>query len=388
MNLLEPEAYHTKKGKIQVPKILVIGPYTRSVISFRGELIKEFVRRSYEVYVLAPETGYEKELATIGAEFIRIPLKRNGFNPFTDIRLILFLYKTFNSIKPDKVFLYAIKPVVYGSLAAYYAGVKNIFSMITGLGYVFTGQGLRQKALRLLITRLYRRALAKNKKVFFQNPDDFNLFLNHGLVSADRTVLVNGSGVDLDTYGYTDPLPDPVSFLLIARLIRDKGIVEYIEAAALLKKKYPQVVFKLLGPFDSNPNAIKPEVLDKWLDAGVIEYLGETNDVRPYLAAASVYVLPSYREGTPRSVLEAMSMGRPVITTEAPGCRETVLQGVNGFLVPVKDSAKLAEAMEEFINNPYIIEKMGQKSHELAREKYDVRKINRVILESMGLEAE
>ena len=368
-------------------KILVVSHYARSLINFRGEMIKKIISSGHDVVALGPEEGFEDELKELGAQYIQYPLQRTGLNPLTDLESYRELIRIMKEVEPDVVFSNAIKPVIYGSLAASKLGIKHIYSMITGPGYVFVDNGSKkQKIIQRFVKLLYRRALAKNKAVFFQNPDDEKLFKEIGIISGNtKTVLVNGSGVDVEKNYYAAPLQEPFSFLLIARLIWDKGIQEYVEAARIVKQKYPQVHFYLLGPYDSNPAAIKSDDIERWSEEGVINYLGETNDVRPYIAKSSVFVLPSFREGTPRSVLEAMSMGRPVITTDAPGCRETVKDGVNGFLVPVKDSTTLAEAMEKFIQTPELIEQMGWESRKIAEEKYDVHKVNEVIVREMEL---
>jgi glycosyltransferase involved in cell wall biosynthesis len=367
-------------------RILIVSHYARSLLNFRGELIKSMVGLGHEVFAAAPEEGFEEKLKALGASYLRYPLRRTGLNPLQDLGSLLALIRMMRKIEPDVVLSYAIKPVIYGSLAARLAGVKRVFSMITGLGFVFVNGGAKQKVLRRVVGLMYRAAFKGNRAVFFQNPDDEQLIKEMGIIGGSpKTVLINGSGVDTERYYYVPVRKEPLSFLLIARLIWDKGIREYAEAARMLKSRYPEVAFSLLGPYDSNPAAIKPEDVEGWVEEGVIEYLGETDDVRPYLADAGVYVLPSYREGTPRSVLEAMSMGRPVITTDAPGCRETVEDGVNGFLVPVRDAEALAGAMEKFIQNPELIGQMGAQSRKIAEEKYDVHKVNKVILSAMGL---
>ncbi|MBZ0297946.1 MAG: glycosyltransferase family 4 protein, partial [Anaerolineae bacterium] len=259
-------------------------------------------------------------------------------------------------------------------------------SMITGLGFAFSDQARQSVRFRLISQSargLYRLALRCNTKVFFQNPDDRSLFLALNLAKEDQMILINGSGVDVDHFSVT-PLPsEEITFLLIARLIQDKGIYEYAKAAAQLKAKYRDIVFQLLGPFDHHPQAVKPSNVSAW--KGTISYCGETSDVRPFIKRCSVYVLPSYREGTPRTVLEAMAMGRPIITTDAPGCRETVRDGENGLLVPVRDVDALVAGMEYFIRNPQQIARMGQRSREIAEERYDVHKVNAVIMETMQL---
>ena len=367
-------------------KIVIISHYSPSLINFRGDLIRAMVELGHKVICLGPEAGFEQPLQELGADYRQIPLHRTGLNPLKDVKTLFSLRKVLKEIRPDIVFSYTVKPIVYGSIAAHMAGVRRMYAMIEGLGYVFIGQSLKQKFLRQLVCFLYHKALKYNKAVFFLNPDDMRLFVDNSIVpKAVKPVLLNGIGVNIEKFAFAPPKLSPVTFLLIARLIKDKGILEYVESARLLKQKYPAAKFQLLGPLDINPAAITQEQLERWTKEGIIEYLGKTNDVRPYIAEASVYVLPSYREGTPRSVLEAMSMGRPIITTDAPGCRETVIDGKNGFLVPVKDVDALKSAMEKFILEPDLISRMGKQSRVIAEEKYDVRKVNRVILQEMGL---
>ena len=372
-------------------RIVVIASLAESLLNFRSPLIAALLREGHEVICCAP--GHDPQLAlrleALGASFLPIALDRTGINPLGDIRALLQLRRLFRRLRPDLVLGYTIKPVIYGSLAARLAGVPRIFSMITGLGYAFMGKSAKQRAVNLIVCTLYRTALRANRRVFFQNRDDLALFLERRLIrSQEQAVLINGSGVDLAEFPAQPPVLRPITFLLIARLLKDKGIYEYVEACAILKKRYPKVQFQLLGPLDSNPSAIAREQVEAWTRGGSIDYLGETGDVRPYIAAATVYVLPSYREGTPRTVLEAMAMGRPVITTDAPGCRETVREGENGFLVPVREVGGLVQAMERFILSPELALGMGRRSRELAEEKYDVHKVNGVIMKTLGLQGE
>ncbi len=367
-------------------KIMIIAGLDRSLLLFRSELIKEWLSMGLEVTAAAPGDDIKNRLEQMGAKYVSIPLNRAGLNPIKDIYLMASLMRLLRKERPDYLFLYTIKPVIYGSLASIVLPTCNIFSMITGLGYVFIAQKGKDWFLKKLVSLLYRAALRRNRNVFFQNPDDAGEFINLGIVEEGKVVLVNGSGVDTDYYYLAPLLEKPVTFILIARLLIEKGIVEYVEAARLVKNCYSEAVFKLIGwPLEGDLSVIKFEKVEKWKEEGVVEILGETDDVRPFIAGSSVYVLPSYREGTPRTVLEAMSMGRAIITTDAPGCRETVVNNVNGFLVPVKDVEALAGAMEEFILEPDLIVNMGRESRQLAEEKYDVRKVNRAINKTMGI---
>jgi len=271
-------------------------------------------------------------------------------------------------------------------LVAYLLKVPTRFALITGLGFNFTGKANRLISLmRVFLKMVYRFSLQKSSKVFFQNPDDKYYFESIKILKQSHpSVVINGSGVNLDHFSVA-PLPINISFLMVARLLGDKGIREYIYAAKLIKKKHPNINFSLVGWIDEHPDAIKQKDLDDWVNDGIISFLGKLEDVRPAISDCCVYVLPSYREGTPRTVLEAMAMGRPIITTDAPGCRETVINGKNGFLVPVKSIDALVEAMLKFIKNPELCIHMGKKSRLLAEEKYDVNKVNAVMLKEMGI---
>lgn len=368
-------------------KILLIGSLAESLINFRGPLIRQMVSAGHEVMAAAPDisAGLRVKLRALGVRSFSIKLRRTGFNPIMDLYTILMLYRLCRREKPDVFLAYTIKPVIYGSIAASWAGVPGIYSMITGLGYAFTSHDRRGSWVRRLARQLYRVALKDNDKVFFQNPDDLSYFQSeHMIRKTGQDILINGSGVDLD-YFRPAPMPAQCSFLLIARLIRDKGIEDYVRAARILRPKYPDACFRLVGWMDSNPNSISSDELAVWKKERVIEYLGPLEDVRPAIRDCAVYVLPSYREGTPRTVLEAMAMARPVITTDAPGCRETVSDGVNGYLVPIQSPNALAEAMEKLYLDAELRFNMGQLSRRRAVDKYDVNIVNRMILEGMEL---
>ncbi|MCP3876688.1 MAG: glycosyltransferase family 4 protein [Desulfobacteraceae bacterium] len=368
-------------------KIAIVGSFAESVVSFRGPLLKEIVDHGHIVFACVPNAGTEikNQLAKMGVQYQDIRINRTGMNPFQDFLTLIGLFNLFKRIQPDIVLCYTVKPVIYGSIAAKIAGVPNIYSMITGLGYAFIGEKIKNRVIGKIVQLLYRFGLKGNRYVFFQNKDDLSLFRALDIIKTTRKgILINGSGVDLNFYK-TASFPPKISFLLIARLLIDKGVREYVEAARLIKKDAPDVKFNIAGWIDDNPACISETELLEWINQGYIEYLGKLNDVRSAIESSSVYVLPSYREGMPRTVLEAMSMGRPVITTDAPGCRETVKEGENGFLVPVKDVDELKLAMEKFISNPNLIHTMGKKSNEIARDKFDVKKVNHKMLEIMGL---
>ena len=368
-------------------KIIVIGSFAKSLINFRGPLLKKMAENGHEVFACAPGASerIRDNLLAIGVKYSDVPLDRAGINPAREVCSNLAMFRLFRNIQPNVVLLYTIKPVLYGSIMARLAKVPYIFSIITGLGYAFSDGVHKRPAISVLTRFFYKMSLGVNFKIFFQNPDDVALFSRIGLLrKSEQAVLINGSGVDLE-YFKVAPLPEKVSFLLMGRLIRDKGVIEYVEASRIIRRKYPEVVFRIVGWIDSNPAAVAENQLLSWIKEGIIEYMGKLEDVRPAIEASSVYVLPSYREGTPRSVLEAMAMGRPVITTDAPGCRETVVHGENGFLIPVRDVSALVRAMETLIRKPDLVIRMGHRSRELAEQKYNVDEVNKIILETMRL---
>ena len=371
-------------------KILIIAHHTNSLLMFSAELLMNFVKRGDQVTVCSPENDPDlvERISEMGIDFFQLPLERNGMNPIKDLFTIRFLVKEIVKINPDIVFNFTIKPGIYGTLASRLGKVPQIYTMMTGLGYAFMRTNFKSCIINILVCFLCGFIFPKNTKVFFLNPDDLSLFVKLRLVRKPQAVLVNGQGIDLEYFCKSPLQTNGPIFLMIARLIKDKGIFEYVEAARILKHRHPTAIFRLIGPFDSHPSAISKSQIEIWHEEGLIDYCGETKDVRPFISASSVYVLPSYREGTPRSVLEAMSMGRPIITTDAPGCRETVINGKNGFLVPVKNVDALVKAMEHFIVNPNIIKKMGQCSRDLAVEKFDVNKVNEKIIREMGLVSE
>ena len=368
--------------------ILVLGSIAGSLVAFRGPLLQALVQRGHRVIACAPAAPAHvvEALTAMGVAYRDVPFDRTGLRPGRDLRTLHALAALFREVRPDIVLGYTIKPVIYGSLVAQLTGVPKQFSMITGVGHAFTARNWQARALAPLVRVLYRLALGGNDRLFFQNPDDRALFARLQLVRGpDQAVLINGSGIDLEAFRPV-PLPAGTSFLLLARLIAAKGIREYVAAARIIRARHPHAVFRLAGRIDDHPTAIPAPEVEAWVQEGVIEYLGRLDDVRPAIARSSIYVLPSYYgEGVPRSVLEAMAMGRPIVTTDAPGCRETVRDGANGYLVPVRDVPALVAALERLIAEPVRIAAMGRESRSIAVEKYDVRKVNAVILRAMGL---
>ena len=378
-------------------KFLIISSFFPSVLNFRGKLLEAIHQQGYEIHIIAPDlasfpTEHEK-LLDLDYCVHEVPMQRTGTNPASDLKTLLSMYALIKKIKPDHVLSYTIKPVIYGTLAAWLAKVPNRYALITGLGYAFQNVETHSKRsiFQKLVHALYQQALSRSHKAFFQNPDDLKLFQDLNLLKSQiSSVVVNGSGVNVTDFNIL-PLPTneqqqaKISFLLIARLLIDKGVREYALAAEIIKQKHPNVEFNLVGWIDENPSAITQQELDQWVTKKTVKYWGKLADVRPAIAESSVYVLPSYREGTPRTVLEAMAMGRAIITTDAPGCRETVVDGDNGFLVEVKSVESLVEAMQKFIHHPELIEKMGNRSREIALHKYDVHQVNTHMMQEMGL---
>jgi glycosyltransferase involved in cell wall biosynthesis len=374
-----------------VQTLALVSSIAFSLANFRGPLISALVARQVRVLALAPDFDDKtrEDVRRLGAEPIDISLERTGMRPGRDLVDAVRLCLQLRRLKPDIALCYFVKPVIYGTLAARFAGVRRRYALVAGLGYVYTpgrsGDSLKRKALRLLVSTLYRLAFQACRRVFFQNEDDIADFVGAGLIDAKRVARLNGTGVDLDRLPFTPPPPGPPSFLLMARLLREKGIGEFVDAARIVRARHPQATFRLLGGLDPNPGGLGRDEVERWAAEGVIEWHGHVDDVRPWIAASSVYVLPSYREGKPRSTQEAMAMGRPVITTDAPGCRDTVEEGVNGFLVPVRDADALADAIERFIANPSLVERMGRASRRLAEQRFDVHRINAEILRVMEI---
>jgi glycosyltransferase involved in cell wall biosynthesis len=368
---------------------LIIASFPESILHFRGHLLTALQSKGLKVHVAAPHLieniALRKQLQKLGFVVHSLHLRRTGTNPLTDALTFWQLFRLMCAIRPTYILCYTIKPVIYGSLAAWLARVPNRFALITGLGYAFQGRSIARVVMRELVQWLYGLAIRRTHKVFFQNPDDQIFFQSLGLLSPyTPSCVVNGSGVDLETFAVV-PLPPEPHFLLIARLLGAKGVREYAKAAEKVRLLFPRSLFSLVGWYDENPDSIDLKELDDWVKAGTINFLGRLSDVRPAMANCSVFVLPSYREGTPRTVLEAMAMGRAVITTDVPGCRETVVNGENGFLVPAKSVDDLADAMIKFLIDPNLALRMGQLGRQLAELKYDVHEVNIAMLKEMGI---
>lgn len=371
-------------------RVAFVASYAPSLTLFRGPLIRKIVSLGHSVICAAPDIdeASEAKLVEWGAEPRALSLSRTGLNPLADLATKRALLRLFRAWGPDVVMGYTPKPAIYGSLAARKAGVPHIVPMITGLGYAYLeGGGLKRRMVRQVMTRLYARALAASHGVIFHNKDDAQVLIDLGIVPDDLPVTITrGSGVDLDHYG-AEPLPqfdNGVTFLMIARLVRYKGVAEYCEAARVLKERGIKAHCLLVGPPEAGPAGYPVSELERHADA--VTWLGPSDDVRPHLRDAHVYVLPSYGEGMPRTVLEAMATGRAIITTDTRGCRETVSEGVNGFLVPVGDAKALADAMERLASQPEEIASMAKESRKLAEAEFDVARVNATMLKALGLD--
>ena len=379
-------------------KVVIMGSQARSMANFWPTLINMLVEQGHEVYCFVPQTNDEADKKAIelmrswGAFPCEVYLSRRGLNPFKDFISFLSLRMIFRCIKPQVLFSYAIKPVIYGSLAAKFGMVPLRFAMITGLGYTFEADSLPKKILTKIVSAMYWVALKCCHGVFFQNQDDLAHFKKLGILPKQPkpgyVQMIRGTGVDIERFAPQPPavpFVDEQIFLLVGRVIEAKGIREYAQAAKLLKAKYPLARFQLLGPLETGPGSIAQAEIDAWQKEGCIEYLGATNDVRPFIAKASVMVLPSYREGLPTSIMEGMSMARPAVVTDVPGCRELLVEGENGFMVPWKNPQALAEGMEKFIQQPELIEKMGQTARLMAEQDYNARTVAQGLIEAMRI---
>jgi glycosyltransferase involved in cell wall biosynthesis len=333
------------------------------MMMFRSGLMARLVKEGYEVFVLAPEDNHSKEIEALGCNYIDLPMDNKGSNIFKDLLLIKRLYKHYKKIKPNLVFHYTIKPNVYGTLAAKYANVKSI-AVITGLGYTFINHSLTSKIAKFL----YKISLKYSQKVWFINHEDRKIFIKKRILSRDLMEILPGEGVDMEKYAPRDKKidDDKFRFVLIARLLWDKGVGELVKAASIIKEIYPQVEVQLVGFVDAkNPQAISKEQVDYWVEKGWVKYMGSTNDVRDYIAEADCIVLPSYREGISKILLEAASMAKPIIASNVPGCRDIVEHGSSGYLCNVMDTHDLALKMKKIIN---LSEKDRQKMGYIARE--------------------
>ena len=378
----------------QNKKIVLIGTAASSVLGFRANLIKALLAQEYNVYAFVSEYSQAEldKIENLGAIPITYELKRGGLNPFTDIKLTYELSQKIKQIAPDLVFSYFSKPVIFGTLAARIAKVPKVIGMLEGLGYTFTDQpeGLSKKTqiIKSAQVLLYKVALPRLDTLIFLNSDDPKDLLDKYNIKVKQVDILGGIGLDLADYTYqpVGNVEQPINFIFVGRLLKEKGIHDFIAAAQIINKKYHTAQFTVLGDIDaSNLGALKQAELDTLISLNIVNYVGHVDNVRDWLIDSDVFVLPSYREGVPLSTQEAMAIGRAVITTDVPGCRETVADGVNGFLVEKWNPQALAEKMIYFIENPEQIAVMGYESYKTAQEKFDSEKVNKRLLEILGL---
>lgn len=375
-------------------RVILIGTIASSFYGFRADLIRAMREKQYMVYAFTSEyTDLDlKKIESLGAIPITYELNRGGLNPLSDIVATYKLSKKIREIKPDLVFSYFSKPVIFGTIAAKLAKVPKIVGMLEGLGYTFTQQpeGLSKKIelIKKIQVLLYKFALPHLDKLIFLNPDDSKDLIDEYAINVRKVEVLGGIGLTLKEYPYQPiiNIQQPINFLFIGRLLKEKGIHDFIEAAKIVKEKYPETQFTVLGAIDPhNLGALTQSELDELISSNIIDYPGHVDNVKDWIANCHVFVLPSYREGVPRSTQEAMAIGRAVISTDVPGCRETVEHGVNGFLVAKWNPEALAKKMIYFIEHPEQIEKMGCESYKIAQDKFDAEKVNQRLLNILGL---
>ncbi len=359
-------------------KVLLLCATSNSVKNFRRGLIKKFQEEGYRVGVSAFDEDNKELIESFGVDFFCIKTKNKSLNPFQMLAQKRYYKKLIKEYQPDIVCTFVLKPNTIGVQAAYKAGARNIFSFVEGAGEVFLNNSFKWKCIRLIVCNWYKRAFKKAKKVFFLNQDDKTEFLDRKLVEENKSVLIHGVGVDLERFTYS-PVENKSTFLMIARMLRTKGVMEYCECARRVKKKYPEAVFQYIGA-EGN---IKLTDIQDYLDDKSIEYLGTTVDVKPFWVACGCCVLPSYREGVPACVMEAEATGRMIITSNTVGCKETVKEGYNGFLVPLKDVDALVEKCIWVLENTEEVIKMGKNSRQFAEENFDSVKINDIIFKTV-----
>jgi len=371
-------------------KIALVSNTDFSLHNFRMGLIKALLEKGYRLYLICPYGKYIEKLKRVDVQYSPIDLDRKGVNPIEDLKTLLQLYRIFKREKFDVVHNFTIKPNIYGNIAAKLAKIPIIINSVTGLGYVFTEKGIKNNVLKWIVVNLYKIAFKFSNKVIFLNQDDLELFKRYKIIDRHKVLVIKGEGVNTEKFslqnvdkagieklynelGISQHCPSAI-VTLIARLIWHKGIREFVEAAKILKKKYPDVLFLLVGPIDTgNPAAVSKDYIEEAEEGGAVKYIGKRDDIREILYISDVVTLPSYREGIPRVLLEAMSMEKPIVTTNTIGCREVVEEGKNGFLVPVKNPVALADAIERLINNKELRVRFGKCGRGKVLKEFDER---------------
>lgn len=370
---------------MQRKKMLMIASKAKAHINFRGDLTKEIIRQGYDVTLIVPHDLYKKELEDMGIKVIVMPYNKNSISIKNNLKTIRQMQKIIEDEKPDIVFAYTIKPIILGTIASKKAKVKKIYSMVTGLGHIYSDNSLKTRIIRMVCGIGYKYAFKYNEKVIFQNIDDINEVVKRKYIKREKCELVNGSGVNMERFKRT-PLPEKNVFLMVSRVLKEKGVVEYFEAARKVKEKCKDAEFMFVGEIDKTNYAVDIDKLERYVQEKIVNLIPETDDVGSFIDKCRVFVLPTYyREGVPRVNLEALSKGRPIITTRMPGCKETVVEGKNGLFVNIKDVEDLTEKMMWMINNHEKLQDMSDESYKLCKEKFEINIINKRMLEIMEI---
>lgn len=365
-------------------KILYVANFDGFFISHRLPLAIEARKRGHEVIILCENTGKADIIIEEGFQYIELPVKREKkINILEEVKYLFFLYRNYKKIGPDIIHHISIKPVFYGSLVTKFLRHKiSVVNAFSGMGYLFTAS--RKRFSEFFLIPLFRFIFKQeNLKIILQNKDDYDFFIKKKIVNSSKLEIIKGSGVDLNVFSFRSvpPVREGLKILFPARMLRDKGVMEFYQAASEIKKDYPLVQFVLCGDIDkANPSSLTMEQLEQWNEEGIVSWVGFQKDMAEVLERHHVVVLPSYREGLPKSLIEACAIGRPIITTDTNGCRECVVQNFNGMLIPVKDSLKLAEAIRTLIRTPMLLSKFGANSRQLAEKEFD---INDVLIKTM-----
>ena len=373
---------------IDVPKLLFLVSEDWYFVSHRLELAREAKSVGYDVVVVTKVNEHGQKILSEGFNLIPISMIRNNKNPFTELRILFELIKIYKSERPDIVHHVALKPIILGSIATCFVNVPKKINALTGLGYVFSSDRFIAKLLKRIIKLVLKLLLSQsNSWVIFQNPDDQNYLINEGIVTAGQTCLIKGSGVDPQKFYFTPEPKGPIRVILASRMLWDKGIKEFVEAAHKLKPDYPDIRFLLVGDTDDGNFASVPlSQLLEWHNDGFVEWCGKKNNIQDVLADSHIVCLPSaYGEGVPKVLIEAASCGRPIVTTDSPGCREIVLHEKTGLLVPIKDSAALAEAIRKLITDPKLRKKMGEEARKLVIEEFSLERVIKSTLKVYSL---
>lgn len=363
-------------------KILIIGALPESLINFRGDLIKTLSDSNFDVIAMSNMTSEENiiKIENLGAKFEPYAVIRHSTNPFSEIRTFISLLISINRIKPDFILAYTVKPIVWVGISIYFFKKIKFIALIEGLGYAFQQKNLRRKILKKIVSFLYKLALFNSERIIFLNEDNKNSFINNKIVDKKKCIVIDGIGINLNHYKFEKFPVLPFKVLMISRFLNEKGVKEYIKAAELVKKQNPNIIFRLLGDYDNSSDSIPRQLIDDAVNNKIIEILPPSIDIRPNLKDCHLFVLPSYHEGMPRTIMEAMSTGRPILTTNVPGCKNTVNEFENGFLVEKMDFEGLADKIVWFNNNIDKSFQMGKKSREIAEKRFDVNMINNIII--------